>query len=242
MAVKLNHEALRKPQRALTHNWHFIISGVPTKLDGVSPFNTSSEEGKRLIGANGLLNLECSSVSLPSSSISMASTMLRGIMVQQPGIVSMSGSISASFLETDEYTVTRAFERLKQFTSDRESIIQGASKKKEDDTFMSHVFIALMDGEGVCRLVYQLLNVNLVDVQPSDPSQSSDFVTVTTSWAFTNYRMWEFTGSTYQQIGGMQDSIVTMENSLGKIITITTGKVIDGPGGNSVAAIPLKED
>lgn len=139
-----------------------------------------------LKGAEGVLNLRCSSTKLPTFSVDMAKITVNGKVTQQPILATLEPSIELAFLEDDRHMLFRFFEYWKML---------GSSPKVH--TIVPRIFcmlprgcfMSLLDIEGNQSLIYELWGVFPSKVTLGDLTGEATMQKLAVTLNYQNYEV-----------------------------------------------------
>jgi len=172
--ARINYNSIASQQFAGVHNWNFMMK-VPKQL---------MSEATSLLGQNGELNCHCLSSSLPSKTLKMFTTKIRGILFQQPLDVEPETSISLTFFETIKYTYSRFFDKWMDMCFDR---FTGLALPKKQ-VLVDGTKLVLQDSEGNNIEQYVLKQACPSNVKPPELSGEPGVYQFTLDLNFTNYK------------------------------------------------------
>jgi len=172
--ARINYDSVASQQFAGVHNWNFIMR-VPREL---------MIEAIPLLGENGELNCHCLSSSLPSKTLKMFTTKIRGILFKQPLEVEPETSISLTFYETTKYTYSRFFDKWMDMCFDR---FTGLALPK-NRVLVDGTRLVLQDSEGNNIEQYVLKQACPANVKSPELSGDPGVFQFSLDLNFTNYK------------------------------------------------------
>lgn len=175
--ARINHEAVRASQYAMTHNWNFILKNLPTGL-------TDTARYSGLLGDNGILNLHMESTDIPESPLTMATGTIRGVQVSQPMITKSEQTFAGSFLERDDYLISSFFNDWSQLGGDRKLM---TSKPKFQSLVLNGCDLQLLNGEAALVATFKFNDIIPTTVKLIAPSADASIQKVSVTFAFTNF-------------------------------------------------------
>lgn len=143
--VRINHDAIKGREFALTHNWDLIVEALPSAV-------ASLPEARNIIGSTGILNLHCETSALPASTLVMGEGKIRGMPFRQPMSLDPEGNISLSFFERKDHQIFAFFEAWKELGFNKLSGVQTA---KGECVLAAGFKLKLRDGSASDPAAYQ---------------------------------------------------------------------------------------